>query len=168
MVTLKVAMNKPLSLMPVALLLFSGVTFAQKQKAPPAPDLAKAQARAEMHNKRVLVLLNPADEDLAAALKRNRSLSRKLRYEFETVSFRGADALKKWRWQSDASGAVVLAADGKELGRFTHEQLVGDKALPLLEPLFCKPVDAKEKLAAAMVEAKKTGRNIFIRFDAPW
>jgi len=168
MVALEVAMNKSLSLLPLTLLFVTGVMSAQAKKAAPAPDLAKAQARAKMHNKRVLVVLNAAGEDFAAALKRNRTLSRKLRYEFETVAFTGADAAKKWRWQQEGSGVVVLAANGKELARFSKAELLPDKAMSVLEPLFCTPVDADKKLSAALVEAKKTGRKIFIRFDAPW
>ncbi|MEO6595946.1 MAG: hypothetical protein ABIP94_14435 [Planctomycetota bacterium] len=37
-----------------------------------------------------------------------------------------------------------------------------------LEPHFCKPVDADQKLTAALALAKQTGRFVFIRFDAPW
>mgnify|MGYP006979699985 FL=1 len=161
-------MNRPIALLPLALLFVTAMTTAQAKKAPPAPDLAKAQARALMHNKRVLVVLNAAGEDFGATLKGDRSLSRKLRYEFETVAFTGAEAAKKWRWQQAASGAIVLAASGKELARFTQDELQADKALAALEPLFCKPVDANKKLHAAMAAAKKTGRKIFIRFDAPW
>lgn len=160
-------MNKTLSLLPLTLLFATGVAGAQGKKAV-APDLGKAQARALMHNKRVLVVLNADGDDFAKTLKGNRALSRKLLYEFETVSFTGAKAAARWDWQLEGSGALVLAADGHELARFPAAALSADKALAALEPFFCKPVDADKKLAAAMVEAKKSGRNIFIRFDAPW
>lgn len=161
-------MNKTLSLLPLTLLIATGVASAQAKKVAAVPDLAKAQARAMMHNKRVLVVLSAEGEDFAETLKSNRALSRKLLYEFETVAFTGAKAAKKWDWQHDGSGALVLAAGGAELARFSAADLAAKKALAALEPHFCKPVDADKKLAAAMVEAKKTGRNIFIRFDAPW
>lgn len=160
-------MNKTNLLLPLGLLLVTGVT-AQAKKAAPVPDLNKAQARAKMHNKRVLVVLSAEGEDFALALKRNRAVSRKLLYEFETVAFTGPTAMKKWQWQREGSGVIVLDATGKELARFAEAELGKDAALAALEPHFCKPVDADEKLAAAMVEAKKSGRNIFIRFDAPW
>jgi hypothetical protein len=161
-------MNKTLSLLPLTLLFATGVASAQAKKVAPVPDLAKAQARAMMHNKRVLVVLSAEGEDFAKTLKSNRALSRKLLYEFETVAYAGAKAAKKWHWQHDGSGALVLAANGDELARFPAAELTAKKALASLEPHFCKPVDANKKLAAAMVDAKKTGRNIFIRFDAPW
>ena len=160
-------MNKTLTLLPLTLLFATGVAFAQK-KAAPAPDLTKTQARALMHNKRVLVVLSADGEDFAKDLKRNRALSRKLLYEFETIAFTGAAAAKKWQWQGAGSGVVVTDAVGKELGRFTEGELAGKAALTKLEPLFSKPVSADKKLAAAMAEAKKSGRKILIRFDAPW
>lgn len=160
-------MNRTLSLLPLSLLFATGVA-AQAKKATPVADLNKAQARAKMHNKRVLVVLSQEGEDLARDLKRNRSLSRKLLYEFETVAYTGKEAMKKWRWEKECSGAIVLDATGKERARFVADALGTDAALGLLEPHFCKPVSADKKLAAAMADARKTGRNIFIRFDAPW
>ena len=91
-------MNRNLTLLPLTLLLATGVALAQKKVAP-APDLAKAQARALIHNKRVLVVLSAAGEDFAKDLKGNRAVSRKLLYEFETVAFNGAAAAKRWQWQ---------------------------------------------------------------------
>jgi len=137
------------------------------QKVPAA--LKKARARATVHNKRVLVVLAEEGMDLATMLKRDRSISRKLLYEFETVPL-GADV-----WPllprpalvvQDASGKVMakLAADA-----FLVEGKVNGKALlAAVEPHFCKPVDAQKKLDDARALAKKTGRNILIRFDAPW
>tara|TARA_R110002073_G_scaffold577_4_gene4681 strand:+ start:1007 stop:1507 length:501 start_codon:yes stop_codon:yes gene_type:complete len=163
----EIAMNKTLTLLPLTLLFATGVAFAQN-KAAPAPDLAKTQARALMHNKRVLVVLSADGEDFAKDLKSNRELSRKLLYEFETVAFTGAAAAKEWKWQGEGSGVVVTDAAGKELGRFTEDELAGKAALEKLQPLFCEPVSANEKVADAILEAKISGRNILIRFDAPW
>jgi len=161
-------MNKTLTLLPLTLLLVTGVMFAQEKPVAPAPNLAATKARALMHNKRVLVVLSVEDEDYATQLKRNTAVSRKLSYEFETVVYAGAGAAKEWRWESEGSGVVVLDAAGKELARFTELQLEGKAALESLEPLFCKPVDADQKLALALADAKKSGRNILVRFDAPW
>ncbi|MFT4513692.1 MAG: hypothetical protein ACI91B_002398, partial [Planctomycetota bacterium] len=53
----EIAMNKALTLLPLTLLFATGVAFAQK-KPVSTPNLAKSQARALMHNKRMLVVLN--------------------------------------------------------------------------------------------------------------
>ena len=160
-------MKKTLTLLPLTLLFVTGMAFAQK-KAAPVPDLVKTQATALMHNKRVLVVISEDGDDYVKQLKRNRAISRKLSYEFEVIAFRAVDAAKKWQWKSEGSGVVVLAAGGQELGRFSAEGLTGKQALVQLEPLFCKPVNADDKLQMALADAKKTGRNILIRFDAPW
>ena len=161
-------MNKTLTLLPLTLLFATGVAFAQQKQAAPAPDLAKVQARALMHNKRVLVVLSVEDDDYLTQLKRNREISRKLLYEFETVAYAGNAAAKKRQWRGDGNGVIVLDAAGKELARFDAADLEGKAALAKLQPLFCEPVDAEQKLAAALVEAKKSGRNVLVRFDAPW
>ena len=161
-------MKNRISLLPLTLLLASGMATTQEKKADLSLDLKKAHARATMHNKRVLVVLSAKGDDQLKALKGNRALSRKLRYEFETVSRPVAFAATSWKWQGEGSGAIAFDASGKELGRFQAADLQGKDALKKLEPLFCKPVDADKKLADALVVAKKTGRNVFIRFDAPW
>ena len=56
-------------------------------------------------------------------------------------------------------GAADLVVDGK---------VPGADLLKKLEPKWATPVDAEQKLTAALAEAKKAGRNVFIRFDAPW
>lgn len=160
-------MKNTLTLLPLALLFATGVALAQK-KAAPLPDLVKTQATALMHNKRVLVVISEDGDDYTKQLKRNRAISRKLSYEFEIIAFGVDRAAKKWQWKSEGSGVIALDAEGKELGRFVADELTGKQALVQLEPLFCKPVDADNKLQMALANAKKTGRNILIRFDAPW
>lgn len=164
-------MNRTITFLPLVALLATGVASSQspaKKASKPQPGLEKTLARAEMHNKRVLLVVNADGEDFGLALKRNRSVSRKLLYEFETTAFPQAVAKEKWAWQADGSGVIVLDASGKEIKRFAAADLAGDAALTNFEPLFCKPVDANQKLADAMADAKKTGRKILVRFDAPW
>jgi hypothetical protein len=67
-----------------------------------------------------------------------------------------------------------LDADGAALSRlplaeyFAEGELRSKQLIAKLTPMFCKPLDADQKLAAALADAKKTGRAVFIRFDAPW
>lgn len=167
---------------PVLAAALAGAVAAQDRAAvpPAAAALAKAEARAQVHNKRVLAVLCAAGEDFAAVLQKDPALARKLLYEFETVPIAGeeADALAA-TWQfpeatQEKPALVVLAADGKVLARLPRSACTtatgpdGKQLLALLEPHFCAPVDANEKLKAALAVAGKTGRNVFIRFDAPW
>lgn len=169
-------MNRKLSLLPLTLLLPACASTEQAAQAAPvlasaaspmAVEVVEASARANVHNKRVLVVLNKEGEDLAKNFKSDRAVSRKLLYEVETVSL-PATAGSHWNWQEDASGAVLLACSGKELARFGADELASDAVIGKLQPHFCEPADANQKLGDAMAEAKKTGRNILIRFDAPW
>lgn len=161
-------MKNNIILLPLALLLAHGVATAQEKKADLSLDLKKAHARAVMHNKRVLVALSSKGDDFLKELRGNRAISRTLRYEFEPVAMPATAALSAWKWQGEGSGAIIFSASGKEIGRFQASDLQGKEALNKLKPLLCKPVDADKKLADALVIAKKTGRNVFIRFDAPW
>lgn len=169
---------------PVLAAVLSGAVVAQDRVAVPpaagAAELARAAARAQVHNKRVLAVLCAAGADFAEVLKKDPTLSRKLLYEFETVQFVGEQAdAQALTWQfaeavREKPALVVLGADGKVLARLPRAACTtgtgpdAARLLPLLEPHFCPPVDADEKLAAALATAKKTGRNVFIRFDAPW
>ena len=74
-------------LVPMLALALAGAASAQDAQAPPkqSPELERAIAKAKVHNKRVLAVLAPADQDFAAMLKKDRKLSRPLLYEFETV-----------------------------------------------------------------------------------
>ena len=102
-------------------------------------------------------------------IQRDRSVSRTFRYEFELVQ---GDA--KMFWPIERPALLVQDARGRilshlEAGDFLAAgKLDGARLLEQVKPHFCAPADAEEKLAAAMAEAKKTGRNILIRFDAPW
>lgn len=172
------------------LLLTCAAAFAQQGAEPPGavplPDrLAEATARATVHNKRVLLVLDARGEDLTARLQRTRSIARQLRYEFETVTA-GKDEVpalaKQLQLPGDRSGIAVLHASGTLLSWIAATTFVskaggdagsvpeidGDTLLALLEPLFCAKANAEKKLADALVLAKKTGRNVFVRFDAPW
>ena len=166
-------MNRRLS--SLALLLALGApAYAQgdgpKKAAPKVPaELAKARARAAVHNKRVLVVLPGGDLDLATMLKRERSISRKLLYEFETVQLGAeqmADHVRPALLVQDAAGKTMAKIAGDV---FLHEGKIAGKALlAAVEPHFCAPVDAQQKLDDARKLARKTGKNILIRFDAPW
>jgi hypothetical protein len=165
---------------PALTLLLAGGLAAQEQQPPVPPALTKALAKATVHNQRVLAILAAEGEDFAAALKKSKVVSRPLLYEFETVQFQGqAAAALAAQWQLDAPAAqqprlAVLDAAGKRLASLasaeflTEGALAGDKLLAALKPHFCQPVDAEQKLTAAIGQAKKTGRAVFVRFDAPW
>lgn len=157
-----------------------GAAVAQAPGAKPGDVLAKALARATTHNKRVLVAFPGEDGDLASQFKQDRAMSRTFLYELEIVQFAGkaADAmaveLKCPDLVDGEPALLVLAADGKQLAKIpgaeflAEGEVLGKPLLERLKPLFCAPVDADKKLAAALVDAKKTGRAVFIRFDAPW
>ena len=167
---------------PALTLAFAGVAIGQEEAShhKSNPALQKAMAHADMHNKRVLALLVAEGEDLAGAWKKNRAISRTLLYEFEIVQLIGKEA-DAWALKFDFADAVqkkpalvVLDTESKVLARMPSTELVTDGKdnaeafLAKLKPYHAKPVDAEKKLAAALVEAKKTGRSVFIRFDAPW
>lgn len=170
--------QRPLT--PLAAALLAAALLGQEPEQPawqPPAELAKAQARAMMHNKRVLAVLAAPGEDLAAALKQDRTLARKLLYEFETVTLEGPAAgscAEQWRLDDARPALVVLAADGAVRAKLGPADFTKDGApahaalLAKLEPHFCPPLDAEQKLAAALTAAKKTGRHVFVRFDAPW
>lgn len=142
--------------------------------------LTKAMARADVHNKRVLALLVADGEDLAGTWKKNRAISRTLLYEFEIVQFTGVEA-DAWAERLDYPDAVkakpamaVLDSSGRVLARMQGTELATEGEenakgfLGRLKPHFAEPVDAEKKLADGLAEAKKSGRNVFVRFDAPW
>jgi len=168
------------SLVPALLLALVGTGHAQEPKPAVSPALLKATAKAKVHNQRVLAILTDKDQDLAAALKKDRTLSRPLLYEFETVQLTGgaADAMavahKMPEALQDKPALLVLDADGKLLAKLARDsfladgKLAGGQLLELLKPHFAAPVDAEQKLAAALAQGKQDGRAVFIRFDAPW
>lgn len=169
---------------PALALVFACGASAQEPGARPKPtvppELQKALAKATVHNQRVLAILGEEGRDLPAELKKNKALSRPLLYEFETVQLTGdaAHALAvQWKLPDalqERPTLAVLDAGGKVLANFAPAQflsegkLAGEQLLGLLQPLFAPPVDAEAKLAASLVEARKSGRAVFVRFDAPW
>lgn len=170
------------------LISFAAAASAQAESAKPASrtpaELSKALGKATTHNQRVLAILANEDRDLHAELKKDKVLSRPLLYEFETVTLKGdaAHALAvEWKLPhalQERPTLAVLDPTGKVLASLTPDQFLvdgkrdgkvdGSKLLPLLQPHFCPPADAEQKLAASLAEAKKSGRNVFVRFDAPW
>jgi hypothetical protein len=152
-----------------------GEGAAPAWRAPAAVE--RAAARAAMHNKRVLAVFAAPGDDLLAALKKDKALSRPLLYEFECVALTGDDAVscgKHWRLGDERPAVAVLDAKLSLRSTLGKEDLLADgklAAAPLLDalkPHFCAPVDAEEKLTNALTAAKKTGRFVFVRFDAPW
>ena len=141
----------------------------QKRHAVVPEALAAARQRAAVHNKRVLVALPQEGQDLAQMLKRDRTVSRKFLYEFEVVQL-DADFDRS----VERPAMLVQDAQGKTMARLAGEAFLKDGALrgaellAAVQPHFCAPLDAEKKLQAAMVAAKKSGKNILIRFDAPW
>jgi hypothetical protein len=105
------------------------------------------------------------------------TLSRKLLYEVEMVPLTGEPATKMaacWGVGDDRPAAVMLSDRGVILVRLQADDLVvdgeiaGAKVLAKIERRFCEPVDAQKKLDDALALAKKSGRHVFVRFDAPW
>ncbi len=154
---------------------------AVKKKEPAGQAmLDKALRRADAHNKRVVAVFVEADDTLASVIKRDKDLWRQILYEFEFVRFAGPDADAMARQLEFAAASkqkpaiLVLDSERKKLAQIASAEfmrngnLQGMALQKILEPHQAKPVDAEKKLAAALVDAKKTGRNVFIRFDAPW
>ncbi len=173
---------RALSLVPVALMLGAWAT-AQTVESKPAslpPELTKALAKATVHNQRVLAIFAAEGRDLHAEMKKDKALSRPLLYEFETVTLQGDTAHQlavQWKLPDvlqQRPAVAVLDQTGKLLTSMLPDQFLADgkldgkKLLERLQPHFCPPVDAEQKLAAAIAEAKKSGRSVFVRFDAPW
>ena len=175
-------MRVPL-IVPVLISFVAGAA-AQDESAKPAsrtpPELTKALGKASMHNQRVLAIFASEDRDLRAELEKDKAVSRKLRYEVEMVTLKGDAAhafAVEWKLPhalQERPTLAVLDQAGKVLGSITPDKFLvdgkldGGKLLPLLEPHFCAPVDAEQKLAVSLAEAKKSGRKVFVRFDAPW
>jgi hypothetical protein len=168
-------------------LLLAVPTRSQEQDAPPEPLrkdlLAEPLTRAKVHNKRIAVLFGKdagADEELALVIRRNRNLARMIRYEYVDLRVRSATEAKLAErlgladHLEDRIAMAILDADGKVLARngwadLSREDELDDKRLlAALEPHKCAPLDARAKLKSALAEASKTGRNVFVRFDAPW
>jgi hypothetical protein len=175
-------MRLPLTV-PVLLSLVVGAS-AQDAPAKPAsrtpPELTKALAKATTHNQRVLAIFAAEDGDPLALMKKEKKLSKPLLYEFESVMLKGdtAHALAvEWKMPDalqDKPTLAVLDNTGKVLASIAPAQFVvegkvdGSKLLELLQPHFCTPLDAEAKLTASLAEARKSGRKVFVRFDAPW
>jgi hypothetical protein len=168
------------SLLPTLLLTIASGLVAQQPKPPDIPELQKALAKAKVHNQRVLVVLTDAERDIAATLKKDRKVSQPLLYEFATVQLVSEQAkafAAHWRLPEDAAktpAMAVLDVDGKLLASVASSEFLVDGAiagpalLDKLKPFYCTAVDAEKKLTHALAEAKRDGRAVFIRFDAPW
>ena len=85
-----------------------------------------------------------------------------------------ADKLGMVELTATTPGIAVTSPDGKVVARLGFDDFAKDGAVAAstLESLLAKhkaePVDAEVKLKGALAAAKKSGRNVFVRFDAPW
>jgi len=160
--------------MPFVLLCSLVAAQDEKSSEPiPLPEVQAAMARAKVHNERVLfVCADPAD-GLLKKLKATRELSEPMLYEFEIVELHGAHA-KKWLGDEEMPALVIADDEGKVLARFARDTFLDEDGnvdaavLDKWKPHFCKPVDANQKLQAALGDAKSTGRHVLVRFSAPW
>ena len=125
---------------------------------------------------RVLAVLAPEGEDVVTAWKRSKDLGRLLMYEYELVQLTGtaADTFATRHGFAAAvqhkPAAIVLDQGGSALAQLLPSLVTAEPATfaAALKGFSCAPVDAEAKLAAALADAKETGRNVFVRFDAPW
>jgi thiol-disulfide isomerase/thioredoxin len=163
--------------------------YDEKADAKAAIDAALAAARRE--NRRVLIqwggnwcswcLL------LHDCFTKDADLARKLRYEYDVVhvdigkSDKNLDLAAKYGADFGKHGLpylTILDADGKPLANQPTDPFEtkkdgknGHDAKKLLEFLTAHqaaPLDADKVLSAALAEAAKTERAVFLHFGAPW
>jgi len=174
----------------VAALILAATLAAQEKPArtepkpadPVSSQFAATLAKARTHNKRVLAVFAPKEKAattaIAAARKGNAELNHLVLYEFEVACFDASavDLATRIGIAGELAHPPVIAvldADGKHLATLPRE-LWSDEGLDataLLETLTkqtAPPADAAKKLEDGIALAKKTGRNVFVRFDAPW
>ncbi len=143
-----------------------------------------ALKKATRDNKRVLAMFG-GDwcgwcHLLHNTFKKDRAVSKLLRYEYELVMIdtksKGVAELKK-RWNSPVKSypyLVVVDAAGNMVKNQATEALEQGKAhdpakvLEFLEKYKASPVNARDVMAAAMAEAKKSDRSVFVHLGAPW
>jgi hypothetical protein len=143
-----------------------------------------AQKRAARDGKQVLAMFG-GDwcgwcHLLHNTFKRDKAIRKTLRDEYELVMIdtkaKGANELKA-RWKSpingypylvviDAKGTVVRNQETAALEKGKKHDPA--KVLGFLEKYKAKPLDARDVLASAMAESKRSGRSIFVHLGAPW
>ncbi|MDE0957074.1 MAG: thioredoxin family protein [Planctomycetota bacterium] len=167
---------------------------AQK-KAPPvydteadaAADIAAAVERAKKEHKRVLVVYGGNwcgwCVKLDEFFKKDRTVSRTIRYEYEVVKVDigkfdkniglvdgyGAMIKKKgvpYITVLDGDGKVVAHQNTGDLEEGDHHDSV--KVEKFLQAQKSPPVDAEQVLATALKQASKDGRKILLHLGAPW
>ncbi len=138
------------------------------------PDLDAALAKAAKENQRVLVVWGKNDDDtakaFAALLKKDRTVAKKILYEYDLVLADAANAGLAKKLEVDLGtlpALTILAADGKKL---THEAAPaeGKPLVALLEKHQAPPWNAKELYDAALKRAKEEKKMVFLTFGAPW
>ena len=124
---------------------------------------------------------------LAATMQHNPELSHELLYEYELVHLdlghfdKNLDLAKELGAEiKSIPYLTILGADGKTVVHSNSEPFeikeatpAGDhhdaaKLVAFLAEHQARPVDAKVVRAAALAQAKKDGRMVFLRFGAPW
>lgn len=145
----------------------------------------KALARAEADNKRVCVVWSGEDPaaaaPLLALLKRDKTLSRLVLYEYEVVAIdivKASDPLisrtgmpgrPKGPWISvhDTTGKKMM--DATPAPDYAKDPAPFGKGLAMiLEERKADPVGASKVFAAALAEAAASSRRVLVHLGAPW
>ena len=178
---------KVLRLVPAPATAAQPAAGAQDKRAPiydEAADanelVAAALVCAKRDNKRVLLMYGGNwcgwCYKLDETLTKDPKVRRKMMYEYELVQLTGtaADTFATRHGFAAAvqhkPAAIVLDQGGSALAQLLPSLVTAEPATfaAALKGFSCAPVDAEAKLAAALADAKETGRNVFVRFDAPW
>ncbi len=160
------------------------------QTADGEKQIAEALVAAKRDNKRVLLQFGANwcgwCHKLHELFKKDRSISRKLLYEYvvvlidvDKIDGKPHNAKVNERFGNPTRHGlpvlVVLDADGKQLTTKNTAELEegGDhhdpaKVLAFLEKWQPKPQSADEVLSLAMARAKSGNKNVFVHFSAPW
>lgn len=157
----------------IALLL--ALSLSQDKPFSDKPDVDGALTNSARENRRTLVVWGSNDADtskaLAALLKKDRTVSKKILYEYDLVLADAAAAgelAKKLEVDVATLPALtILAADGKKLA---HEAAPAEAKplVALLEKHQAPPWNAKELYDAALKRAKDEKKMVFLTFGAPW
>jgi len=156
-------------------------------KADASADIAAAVARAHKSDKRVLIVYGGNwcgwCVKLDAFFKKDRTVARTVRYEYEVVKVdvgrfdKNMDLAEKYGAELKKKGVPYLTVlDGE--GKVITNQNTGDlekddhhdsaKVEAFLQAKKTPPKDAEVALAAALKLAQKDGRRVLVHLGAPW
>jgi len=157
------------------------------EKTNAGDDIAAAVVRAAKNHKRVLVVYGGNwcgwCVKLDEFFKKDRSVARTLRYEYEVVKVdigkfdKNMELVEKYGAQLKKGGVPYLTVlDGT--GKMITNQNTGDleegdhhdraKVEAFLNAQKSPPVDAEKELAKALKQASKDGRKVLLHLGAPW